>query len=79
MRPFSSFVSLFFFIVITLISALYLSSKQTTAMSVLRSVLRPLARQSLSMQTRLYATEAKSRVVDGFVGAVGNTPLVSWG
>lgn len=41
-------------------------------MSVLRSVLRPLARS-----TRAYATEAVSPIVNGFVGAVGNTPLVS--
>lgn len=38
-------------------------------MSVLRNAIRPLSRG--------FATEARSRVVDGFVGAVGNTPLVS--
>jgi cysteine synthase A len=37
-------------------------------MSVLRNALRPLSRG--------FATEARSRVVDGFVGAVGNTPLI---
>lgn len=38
-------------------------------MSVLRNALRPISRS--------FATEARSRVVNGFVGAVGNTPLVS--
>lgn len=42
-------------------------------MSVLRSALRPIARNAA---TRAYATAATSRVVNGFVGAVGNTPLV---
>ncbi|WOO82148.1 Cysteine synthase 1 [Vanrija pseudolonga] len=42
-------------------------------MSVLRSALRPIARHAA---TRAYATAATSRVVNGFVGAVGNTPLI---
>lgn len=43
-------------------------------MSVLRPALRPLARQALA---RSYATVSRPGVVEGFVGAVGNTPLVS--
>lgn len=51
----------------------YISAKQSKAM--FRSVLAPLSRAS-----RTYATQATALApgaVEGFVGAVGNTPLVS--
>lgn len=41
----------------------------TMTIAVLRNAFRPIARS--------FATEARGRSVNGFVGAVGNTPLVS--